>query len=60
MKLVKREEINTNNLYVIEKPLISSMRGKIYKNMRQRYKKPFRLIIIDSNNISSINNSNNI
>ena len=60
MKLVKREEINTNNLYVIEKPLISSMRGKIYKNMRQRYKKPFRLIIIDSNNISSNNNSNNI
>jgi len=60
MKLVKREEINTNNLYVIEKPLISSMRGKIYKNMRQRYKKPFRLIIIDSNNNSSINNSNNI
>ena len=60
MKLVKREEINTNNLYIIEKPLISSMRGKIYKNMRQRYKKPFRLIIIDSKNNSSINNSNNI
>ena len=60
MKLVKREEINTNNLYIIEKPLISSMRGKIYNNMRQRYKKPFRLIIIDSKNNSSINNSNNI
>ena len=59
MKLVKRGEINTNNLYYIEKPLITSIRGKIYKNMRQRYKRPFRLIMFNSKNNSSINNSNN-
>ena len=59
MKIVKRGEINTNNLYYIEKPLITSIRGKIYKNMRQRYKRPFRLIMFNSKNNSSINNSNN-
>ena len=59
MKIVKRGEINTNNLYYIEKPLITSIRGKIYKNMRQRYKRPFRLIMFNSKNNSSINGSNN-
>ena len=60
MKLVKRGEINTNNLYYIDKPLITSLRGKIYKNMRQRYKRPFRLIMLNSKTNSSIYNSNNI
>ena len=59
MKLVKRGEINTNNLYYIEKPLITSLRGKIYKNMRQRYKRPFRAIMLNSKTNSSINNANN-
>lgn len=47
-KLIKREEIKVNNLYKIEKPLLMTMRGIIYKNTRQRYKKPLRLIILDS------------
>ena len=59
IKLVKREEINTDNLYIIEKPLISSMRGKIYKNMKQRFKRPLRLIILDPKNNNPINHSNN-
>ena len=59
MRLIKRGEINTNNLYYVEKPLITSIRGKIFKNMRQRYKRPFRVIMINSKNNSSINNSNN-
>ena len=45
-KEIKRENINVNNLYKIEKPLLTSIRGKIYKNMRQRFKKPLRLIIL--------------
>lgn len=58
---VKREEIKVNNLYIIQKPLLTAMRGKIHKNMRQRYKKPLRLIILDSknNNLSDTSNNNN-
>ena len=48
IKIVNREEINTKNLYMIEKPLLTSMRGKIYKNMQKRFKKPLRLIILDN------------
>jgi len=45
---IKREEIKTNNLYMIEKPILTTVREKIYKNMRQRYKRPLRLIILES------------
>ena len=47
-KLIKREEIKVNNLFMIEKPLLMTMRGIINKNTRQRYKRPLRLVIIDS------------
>lgn len=50
IKEVKRENIDINNLYKIEKPLITSIRGKIYKNMRQRFKRPLRLIILNEYN----------
>ena len=58
IKIVKREEINTKNLYKIEKPLLTTMRGKIYKNMKKRFKKPLRLIILD-NIFHPMNFSNN-
>lgn len=59
-KEIKREKIKTNNLYMIERPLLVTMREKVNKNMRKRYKKPMRLIILD--NIRKkfpINTSNN-
>lgn len=59
-KEVRREEIKVNNLFMIAKPLLTDMRGKIYNNTRKRIKKPLRLIILDSkNNKHPINTSNN-
>ena len=48
IKIVNKEKINTNNLYMIEKPLLTTMRGKIIKNMKKRFKKPLRLIILEN------------
>ena len=56
---IKRKEIKMNNLFMIKKPFLTTLRGKIYKNMRQRYKKPLRLIILDSKNNNPINTTNN-
>ena len=56
---IKREEIKTNNLYMVEKPLLTTVREKIYKNMRQRYKRPLRLIILESKNNHPIHTYNN-
>ena len=53
---VKREHINTNNLYMIKKPLFTTIRGKIYKNMKLRFKRPLRLVILDEKNNNPINN----
>ena len=59
VKEIKREEIKVKNLYMVERPLLTTMRGKIFKNMRKRYKRPMRLIIQDKKNIPHINTSNN-
>ena len=53
---VKREHINTNNLYMIKKPLFTTIRGKIYKNMKLRFKRPLRLVILDEKNNNPTNN----
>ena len=44
---IKRKEIDTTNLYLIKKPLVPSIRGKIFMNMRKRIKKPMRFIFLD-------------
>ena len=47
---IKRKEIDTTNLYLIKKPLVPSIRGKIFMNMRKRIEKPMRLIFLDDEN----------
>ena len=44
---IKRKEIDPNNLYLIKKPLVPSIRGKILLNTRKRIEKPMRLIFLD-------------
>ena len=44
---IKRKEIDPTNLYLIKKPLVPSIRGKIFMNMRKRFEKPMRLIFLD-------------
>ena len=56
---IKREEIKMNNLYMVEKPLLTTVREKIYTNMRQRYKRPLRLIILESKDNHPIHTYNN-
>lgn len=57
-KEIKRGEIKMNNLYQINRPLLTTMRGKIYKNMRQRFKRPMRFIILETKNIHPVYTSN--
>ena len=44
---IKRKEIDPTNLYLIKKPLVPSIRGKILLNTRKRIEKPMRLIFLD-------------
>ena len=41
---------------MIKKPLFTTIRGKIYKNMKLRFKRPLRLVILDEKNNNPINN----
>ena len=49
-KEIKRKEIDPTNLYLIKKPFVPSIRGKIFMNMRKRIEKPMRLIFLDDEN----------
>ena len=44
-KEIKRIEFDTKNLFHIKKPLIPSIRAKIFKNMKKRPHKPVRSVI---------------
>ena len=46
-KEIRRKEIDPSNLYLIKKPLIPSIRGKILKYTKKRIEKPMRMILID-------------
>ena len=44
---IQRKEIDPNNLYLIKRPIIPSIRGKIIMNIRKRMGKPMRMIYLD-------------
>ena len=46
-KEIQRKEIDPTNLYLIKKPLIPSIRGKLYMNTKKRLGKPMRIILIN-------------
>ena len=45
IKEIKRFEVDVSNIFLIQKPLITSIRGKILKNTKKRFKRPIRNII---------------
>ena len=56
---IKREEFDPSNMYFIQKPLIPTIRGKILKNMKKRYRKPIRNVVTCKNRESTENNKDN-
>ena len=42
---IKRFEVDTSNIFLIQRPLITTIRGKILKNTKKRFKRPIRSII---------------
>jgi cell division protein FtsZ len=44
-KEIKRAEVDISNIFLIQKPLITSIRGKILKNLKKRFKRPIRNIL---------------
>jgi len=47
IKEIQRRTIDPTNLYLIKKPLIPSVRGKILKNTKKRLERPMRMIILE-------------
>lgn len=47
---IQRKEIDPNNLYLVKRPLIPSIRGKIIMNTRKRIGRPMRMIFLDEEN----------
>ena len=45
IKEINRLEVDTSNIFLIQKPLIATIRGKILKNSKKRFKRPVRNII---------------
>ena len=45
---IQRKEIDPTNLYLIKRPLIPSIRGKIIMNTRKRFGKPMRMIFLEN------------
>ena len=45
---IQRKEIDPTNLYLIKRPLIPSIRGKIIMNTRKRIGKPMRMIFLEN------------
>ena len=37
--------VDISNIFLIQKPLITSIRGKILKNLKKRFKRPIRNIL---------------
>ena len=44
-KVIKRFEVDISNIFLIQRPLITTIRGKILKNTKKRFKRPIRNII---------------
>jgi len=44
---IQRKEINPTNLYLIKRPLIPSIRGKIIMNTRKRIGRPMRMVFLE-------------
>ena len=44
-KEIKRFEVDISNIFLIQRPLITTIRGKILKNTKKRFKRPIRSII---------------
>jgi hypothetical protein len=44
-KEIQRTEFDPSNLYLIQKPLIPTIRGKILRNMKKRYNRPIRNVV---------------
>ena len=44
-KIIKRFEVDISNIFLIQRPLITTIRGKILKNTKKRFKRPIRNII---------------
>ena len=42
---IKRFEVDISNIFLIQRPLITTIRGKILKNTKKRFKRPIRSII---------------
>ena len=45
VKEIKRFEVDISNIFLIQKPIITTIRGKILKNTKKRLKRPIRSII---------------
>ena len=53
---IQRIYFDPSNLYFVQKPLITTIRGKILKNMKKRYKRPIRNVVTGKIIASSLNN----
>ena len=56
-KEIQRIEFDPSNFYIIQKPLIPTIRGKIFKNMKKRYHRPIRNVVT-CNRATSLNINN--
>ena len=45
IKEINRFDVDISNIFLIQKPLMTSIRGKILKNLKKRFKRPVRSII---------------
>ena len=56
---IQRKEFDPSDLYLVKKPLIPTIRGKILKNTKKRFGRPMRIIITGKNYEENNNNSKN-
>ena len=54
-KEIQRTHFDPSNFYLIQKPLIPTIRGKIFKNMKRRYIRPIRNVVTSKNRPNSLN-----
>ena len=54
-KEIQRTHFDPTNFYLIQKPLIPTIRGKIFKNMKRRYIRPIRNVVTSKNRPNSLN-----
>ena len=55
---IQRKEFDPSDLYLIKKPLIPTIRGKILKNTKKRFGRPIRMIISGKKYDENITNNN--